>query len=259
MNNYVLEHKEESERLEKQSKQSTYNLDEELMYLNITKGLTILDAGCGPAIASELILNKYSPRSMHCVDFQESRVEDARKRLGKDKRCTFQTENLEDISYEDNKFDVVFCKYVVEHLDNPQKAISEFYRILKPGGIIYLIDFDGLMLNFFHENETLKVMLTKFALQAPVDLYVGRKLLPFLIKAGFKNNNIEGMTKILRGQELTSEISNNYHRFNMMKTLLIDIFQNEVESQRFVKLYQSELANKENFIFYNKFIAWGTK
>lgn len=39
---------------------------------------------------------------------------------------------------EDNSFDVVLCSEVLEHLPNPESAISELIRVLKPGGKIIL-------------------------------------------------------------------------------------------------------------------------
>jgi len=41
-------------------------------------------------------------------------------------------ENMKDIS--SNKYDLAFANFVFEHIDNPQKAISEIFRILKKNG-----------------------------------------------------------------------------------------------------------------------------
>ncbi len=38
------------------------------------------------------------------------------------------------IPFADNSFDVTFCNHVMEHVDDDIKAMSELYRILKPGG-----------------------------------------------------------------------------------------------------------------------------
>src|SRR5258708_27445217 len=38
------------------------------------------------------------------------------------------------IQYPDNTFDVIYCSHVLEHVQDDRKAMSEFYRVLKPGG-----------------------------------------------------------------------------------------------------------------------------
>ena len=43
--------------------------------------------------------------------------------------------DVQDIPFNDNTFDVVFCNHVLEHVTDDNKAISELYRILKPGGL----------------------------------------------------------------------------------------------------------------------------
>lgn len=43
--------------------------------------------------------------------------------------------DVHNINWQSNYFDVVIATEVLEHLYNPQKAIDEIYRVLKPGGI----------------------------------------------------------------------------------------------------------------------------
>ena len=39
-----------------------------------------------------------------------------------------------DLPFGDNEFDVVFCNHVLEHVQDDTKAMSELYRVMKPGG-----------------------------------------------------------------------------------------------------------------------------
>jgi SAM-dependent methyltransferase len=43
-------------------------------------------------------------------------------------------ENLESLTYPDNVFDIFITQDVFEHIHNPDKAICEIMRVLKPGG-----------------------------------------------------------------------------------------------------------------------------
>ncbi|WP_445385603.1 class I SAM-dependent methyltransferase [Robiginitalea sp. IMCC44478] len=39
-----------------------------------------------------------------------------------------------DLPFEDNSFDVILCNHVLEHIPEQEKALSELYRVMKPGG-----------------------------------------------------------------------------------------------------------------------------
>lgn len=59
-----------------------------------------------------------------------------------------------ELLYPDNHFDAITLWYVIEHLRNPNSAIAEFQRVLKPGGILVLAqqDFASLQAKFFKQN-----------------------------------------------------------------------------------------------------------
>ena len=50
-------------------------------------------------------------------------------------RIKFQVMDANKLPFDDNTFDVLICSEVLEHLENPEIAINEFYRVLKPGGL----------------------------------------------------------------------------------------------------------------------------
>jgi SAM-dependent methyltransferase len=63
--------------------------------------------------------------------------------------------NIENIPVSDETYDVIINTQVLEHVENPQKAIHEFYRILRPGGKLFLTAPQGWKLhgepnNFFY-------------------------------------------------------------------------------------------------------------
>lgn len=58
-----------------------------------------------------------------------------------DNKKAFSPEILADaqnLPIKSKKIDVIKCTEVLEYIDNPDKIIKEFYRILKPGGILIL-------------------------------------------------------------------------------------------------------------------------
>ncbi|MCK4738571.1 MAG: class I SAM-dependent methyltransferase [Deltaproteobacteria bacterium] len=57
--------------------------------------------------------------------------------------------NLLQLPFEDNTFDAVLCTQVLEHINLPGDFVKELYRILKPGGKLYLSAPQG-----FKEHQT---------------------------------------------------------------------------------------------------------
>jgi predicted SAM-dependent methyltransferase len=54
--------------------------------------------------------------------------------------------------YENERFDIILCSHVLEHIDDDRKAIAELFRILKPGGFAILMVPILLTLNDDLEN-----------------------------------------------------------------------------------------------------------
>jgi len=42
--------------------------------------------------------------------------------------------DIHDIPFNNDEFDVIMCNHVLEHVENDNKAMSEFFRVMKPGG-----------------------------------------------------------------------------------------------------------------------------
>ncbi|MDM8566426.1 class I SAM-dependent methyltransferase [Candidatus Halobeggiatoa sp. HSG11] len=55
-------------------------------------------------------------------------------------------ENIEQLSFADQSIDIIVSNDVLEHVNSPEKAIAEIYRVLKPNGEIF-------MTVPFHANE----------------------------------------------------------------------------------------------------------
>ncbi len=60
------------------------------------------------------------------------------------------------IPFEDNTFDAAMCNHVMEHVENDIKAMSEIYRVLKPGGwAILQVPFFGPLGDITFEDKSI--------------------------------------------------------------------------------------------------------
>jgi ubiquinone/menaquinone biosynthesis C-methylase UbiE len=50
----------------------------------------------------------------------------------------FQRQDLTTLAFNKNTFALVYCYHVLEHVDDPISVLKEFYRVLKPGGVLFI-------------------------------------------------------------------------------------------------------------------------
>tara|TARA_R110000744_G_scaffold87863_1_gene171452 strand:- start:1246 stop:2010 length:765 start_codon:yes stop_codon:yes gene_type:complete len=107
------------------------------------------------------------------------------------------------LPFEENSFDVIFCNHVLEHIPDDTKAMSELYRVLKPGGWgIFQIPQDLKREKTFEDNTiTDKVERAKiFGQYDHVRIY-GRDYFNKLRTIGFTVNEVD-FTKQLTPEEI---------------------------------------------------------
>jgi len=99
-------------------------------------GGRILEVGVGTGIS----LPQYSRRNkIFGVDISEEMLRKAHKRvdeLGLENVEGLEVMDAEKLDFPDGAFDVVVAQYVVTAVPNPEKALDEFVRVLRPGGEI---------------------------------------------------------------------------------------------------------------------------
>lgn len=95
----------------------------------IKSGQKFLDIGCGRGE----FLRGFIDCGVQGHGVDRSRT--AEKYCPEAELRTADLEN-EQLPYEDNVFDVVYSKSVIEHFYYPERLVQEIYRVLKPGGLV---------------------------------------------------------------------------------------------------------------------------
>jgi ubiquinone/menaquinone biosynthesis C-methylase UbiE len=101
----------------------------------VAAGMKALDIATGTGLAAAECLRAVGPTG-HVVaaDVSEAMVERARQRLSTARNITFAVENGQALSFDDNSFDALICSLGLMFFPDPPRGVSEFFRVLRPGG-----------------------------------------------------------------------------------------------------------------------------
>lgn len=100
----------------------------------------VLDVGCGAGATAAYLAKTYGCRAVG-VDLREAMValstERARKQ-GVADLVEFRVADAQDLPFDDATFDVLLCESVASFVEDKQRVVNEFARVVKPGGYVGL-------------------------------------------------------------------------------------------------------------------------
>ena len=252
---YILESHREFERLEEQSSVDAWDFRRELAGIDFSHG-KILDAGSGSGIVSRHIAESNSACQVVGCDLSPERVKLAAATASHIGNLKFQCEDLTHLSFESGSFDRIIARYVLEHL-SPEllsQALGEFYRCLKPGGVLHVIDLDGYLHNLYPQTPHVQACMKKIAEIQTADIFVGRKLPTLLENSGFTDVTWKIETQNFTDQSLKTEAVMIAERFAHSVEGLSQVLGGVDSFIQFTRELQESLLTPGCVLFYNKFI-----
>ena len=165
-----------------------------LRELDLKGGVRILDVGCGLAQFTRLMAGTaQSGTAVVGIERDETQLVEASRLLQDDGdsgevelRCG-DALNLPLADEEWESFDVVHSRFLLEHLPQPQRAVDQMIRAVKPNGRIILQDDDHDVMRFWPPIPELvnvwRAYVETYA-HAGNDGYIGRKLVELLVNGG---------------------------------------------------------------------------
>ena len=155
-------------------------------------GSTVLEFGYGVG-AQTLTLAARSPQARFtAIDICADSVAVARQRVAAAglTNVSFAQADLFAWDAEPAPFDHVFVCFVLEHLAQPEAALTRLRSLLKPGGTLTAIEGDHGLVAFYPESDAARAAIAcqvELQRRAGGDATIGRRLYPLLTASGFEN------------------------------------------------------------------------
>jgi len=115
-------------------KQGWIRYQKSINLAGLKSGCSVLDVGCKHAHLLDILCSEGIECDYTGVDISEAVIESLVDKKGRFQVCDI----MKPLPFGDGEFDFLFCLEVLEHVENPTLVLKEFYRVLKPGGVLML-------------------------------------------------------------------------------------------------------------------------
>ena len=191
----------EQDRLRRQAR-----FAEHTIYQNVNFSSTkrVLEVGCGVGAQSEILLRRFPDIHLTGIDLSDQQLNAAKESLGKlsyaNKRYDLHKMNAENLTFTNENFDGAFLCFVLEHVPDPRRVLSEIRRVLQPVAVLYVTEV--LNSSFFLDPYSPNVLkywmaFNDYQYDQKGDPFMGAKLGNLLMQIGFRNIETEVKTWFL--------------------------------------------------------------
>lgn len=141
--------------------------------------IIVLDVGCGTGSTCRVLAERGF--QVYGVDFSSEIIEVAKKKAAQNRvSLHLQAADIYQLPFPDQMFDIVICNYLFQTTSAPEKVLKEAFRVLKPGGRVFIITLNSLSFG-------------RVLLRDDVKLYNPYRMRKTLELLGFGNSKIRGV------------------------------------------------------------------
>jgi len=185
-----------TEELERLKLQATIALSTERgawKTAGLRPGMNVLDVACGPGFtACELATFVGKTGHVTGVDINEELIAVAHQAKASEgvKNVSFSSGNIYGLTLPENSFDFVYARFVFQHLEKPQLALENILNVLKPGGVLCVLDIDDNWTSFSPESDAFIKFIRKTGARQKRkggNRLIGSHLFGLLSQAGYRD------------------------------------------------------------------------
>jgi ubiquinone/menaquinone biosynthesis C-methylase UbiE len=160
--------------------------------ISLANDARCLDVGCGGGDVTVALSRRVPKGHVTGIDFDASKIsiaQDEAKRLGIE-NIEFRTEDVTVSPPTDGLFDLIYVRFVLTHLIQPELALKRFHDQLKPGGVLAVEDIDFAGHVCYPPSAAFDRYVELYSRSAQVrgcDPFIGPRLPSLIQAAGFSD------------------------------------------------------------------------
>ena len=163
----------------------------------------ILDIGCGTGQDILNMAKQLSPEiDFIGIDHDKGMIEKANSSKQLNNNILFIQGEVYQLDFEDNTVSGIRTERMIQHLKEPEKAMQEMHRVLKPGKPIVIIETDWQSLSFYTPYTPIATKIISYLTEKKVNNgYAAKSLTHYLGSCDFKNISLEIFPFIINSLE----------------------------------------------------------
>lgn len=133
--------------------------------LDLEPGMRVLDAGCGQGVVATEIAKRHNVEVVG-ITVTPHEVKNATRMARKnrvDSQVSFSAQDYSRTNFKDSSFDRIYTTESLSHARDVKQVLVEFYRILKPGGMLVCAEYEMDYKNFDSEAKRLADLVKEHA------------------------------------------------------------------------------------------------
>lgn len=187
--------------------------------LELSRAATVVDLGCGPGYMSRVLASMVPQGSLVGVDVSPELLVQAQNGLREDglSNGSFVRAWAHHLPLAGGIADLVYARFLMQHLPDPVAVLREARRVSKPGACTVIVDTDDGALVVHPELPGLRRLIEasqESQRRVGGDRHVGRKLRGYLIAAGYEDVRVDvsPFTSDMVGMDRFLDIAVGYKR-----------------------------------------------
>ncbi len=251
----------EQERLQRQARFGEFTIYQNI---NLSGVKDLLEVGCGVGAQSEILLRRFPTLHLTGIDLSAKQLAAAKKTLSENPlaqgRFKLHEMNAAAMDFQANSFDAAFLCWILEHVPDPIRVLSEVRRVLRPGSVVYLTEV--MNSSFFldpYSPLTWKYWMAfnDYQLSQAGDPFVGAKLGNFLMQLGYQDIHTETKTWFLDNRYPQQRKECIEYWTELLLSASQQLLDAQVVSPEVVEGMKNEMssvANNPNAVFFYSFV-----